>query len=125
VELHGLAKILIVLGGQFRLIINGNSEEGGLFPLAGRLAPFLKVTGIIIGNQMEESERRRVHDLCQNKKIRLYSTTYSDSLYEIIIKPYLNMSHDAFLHVKKEGKYQLITTHYSCKLQADQPRDQP
>jgi hypothetical protein len=96
---------------EFRLIMNGNSEECGLLPLAGRLAPFLKVTGIIIGDQMEENRRKRVLDLCQNKKIRLYSATCSDSLYEIIIKPYLNMSHDASLHVKEKDKYQPATEH--------------
>jgi len=72
---------------EFRLIVNANSEESGLLPLQG-FAPFLKVTGIIIGNQMEGNKRKRVHDLCQNNNIRSYSAIYSSSTYEAIIEPH-------------------------------------
>ncbi|MEO8400745.1 MAG: DUF2971 domain-containing protein [Gammaproteobacteria bacterium] len=70
---------------EFRLIVNGNSEENGLLPLE-IFAPFLKVTGVIIGNQMDGDKRKRVHGLCSDKKIRLYSAACSDSFYEIIIE---------------------------------------
>lgn len=70
---------------EFRLIVNGNSEENGLLPLE-IFAPFLKVTGIIMGTQMESNNRERLLDICKDKKIRLYNAVCSDRLYEILIE---------------------------------------
>jgi hypothetical protein len=70
---------------EFRLIVNGNSEDGGLLPLE-IFAPFLKVTGIITGAQMEANNRKRLLDTCKNKSIRLYNAICSDTFYEILIE---------------------------------------
>lgn len=75
---------------EFRLIVNGNSEENGLLPLE-IFAPFLKVTGIIMGAQVESNNRKHLLDICKNKKIRAYNAVCSDTLYEILIA--LDSSH--------------------------------
>lgn len=70
---------------EFRLIVNSNSRESGILPLEG-FAPFLKVTGVILGDRMEKEKQQRVGELCQNKKMKLYTASSSYSAYEIIIK---------------------------------------
>ena len=62
---------------EFRLIVNGNSAESGLLPLE-IFAPFLKVTGIIIGEQMDVDKRNRVYNLCFDKDMRIYNAFFSD-----------------------------------------------
>ena len=69
---------------EYRLVVNGNSDDSGLLPLEG-YASFLRVTGIIIGYQMDSEKIIRVHELCKKKKLRIYKADFSRSNYEIII----------------------------------------
>lgn len=103
---------------EFRLIVNGNSEDGGLLPLDW-FAPFLKVTGIIIGAQMDDGKRKRVHNLCLDKKITLYNAICSGTHYEIMIEPCLNINHEISFAIKSGAGYQLATPSFDWKLQVN------
>lgn len=46
---------------EFRLISNQNSKDGGLLDLRG-YAPFLKITGVIMGHKLNDNEKEIFND---------------------------------------------------------------
>ncbi len=74
---------------EFRLIANSNSENCGLLNLKG-YAPFLKVTGIIIGSRMESHKMEIVKVLCKQQGIKLYKAVCSESSYKIVISDFID-----------------------------------
>ncbi|VVC76409.1 hypothetical protein AQUSIP_17210 [Aquicella siphonis] len=103
---------------EFRLIVNGNSEDGGLLPLEW-FAPFLKVTGIIMGAQMDDDKRKHVHNLCLDKDIRIYNAICSNSHYAIVIEPCLNMNRDIYHAIELGIGYQYPKSNFECNFQID------
>lgn len=69
---------------EYRLITNTNSTNGGLVYLP-YYAPFLKVTGIIIGSEMQEKNKKLIQNFCINKNIELFNAVLSREEYKIKI----------------------------------------
>lgn len=68
---------------EYRLIANGNSQEAGYMSL--ELAPFLKVTGIIMGSEITQAEKDIFYQLCKQYRCHLYQAKSSETDYEILI----------------------------------------
>lgn len=75
---------------EYRLILNLNSKIGGYMSLPHH-APFLKVTGIILGDKMEPTHKKYIQDLWEvsGKTIELFQAKCSDEEYKITHEPYL------------------------------------
>lgn len=71
---------------EFRLIANSNSKNSGLMSLQN-YAPFLKVTGIIMGAYIEKENEEEIRKLCKKYGIPLYEAVCSKSAYALTITP--------------------------------------
>lgn len=69
---------------EYRLIANANSADSGLLGLE-RFAPFLKVTGVIIGSRILPETDAAVRSLCNEYEVNLHVAECSESAYEIAI----------------------------------------
>lgn len=49
--------------------------------------PFLKVTGIILGNKTDCSKEKEVIELCKIHNIKMYKAKCSENHFEITIEP--------------------------------------
>lgn len=71
---------------EYRLIANSNSRNCEPMNLQ-YYAPFLKVTGIIMGVCIEKENEEKIRKLCKAYGIRLYKAVCSESAYEFTILP--------------------------------------
>jgi hypothetical protein len=74
--------------GEYRLIANANSasSDGQLVDLK-KYAPFIKVTGVIMGARMSEEDKELCRSLCNKYKIKLSQAKCSPLKYEVLIEP--------------------------------------
>lgn len=71
---------------EFRLIVNANSLASGSHLVDLKIyAPFLKVTGVIMGSKMSEDDKIKCRELCAKHKVKLLQAKCSDYKYEISI----------------------------------------
>ncbi len=68
---------------EYRLIVNQNSKDGGLIYLP-TYADFLKVTGIIVGEKLNDTPTfKSIETLSKKYSVNLYQTVCSKEKYEI------------------------------------------
>ena len=74
---------------EYRLIANTNSIIVGNRPLSLKIiAPFLSVTGIIIGSRMDINTKKRVEEMANKYKMSLSKASCSTKEYKIEITEY-------------------------------------
>jgi hypothetical protein len=69
---------------EYRLVTNSNSENSGLLQLKG-YAPFLRVTGIILGSNIDTNKEEKIRALCSENAINIYKAKCSEEDYKITI----------------------------------------
>ena len=72
---------------EFRLIASMHSQDNGLLPL-NTLIPYLKITGVIMGSNMIEENKRTMALLTKEYGLKLMAATCSPSDYKISIDDY-------------------------------------
>lgn len=71
---------------EYRLIVNTNGKKSGLMPSA--YIPFLKVTGIIMGEKIDSKNSKKIIKLGQQHNIKIYVAHRSNTAYKIDINEY-------------------------------------
>ena len=69
---------------EYRLVTNSNSESGGLLQLNG-YAPFLRVTGIILGSKIDPINKEIISELCNKSEIKLYTANCSNEGFDVVV----------------------------------------
>ncbi|MBY0544332.1 MAG: DUF2971 domain-containing protein [Gammaproteobacteria bacterium] len=72
---------------EYRIILNFNSLDIGKKNIVlSSVMPFMKISGLIIGYNVEDKRRGDIIKMCSKKSIVTYNTEISQKNYEIIIK---------------------------------------
>lgn len=69
---------------EYRLISNLTSEKGNLYDMQGYM-PFLKVTGVIMGYKLSDTEKDIIKYLATKHDVELYQASCSKTEYKIEI----------------------------------------